>query len=109
MPLVRVVPDAVYPDLWRIIWPDDRVSELANISRIKDAAVVICTNGPPPRNPQRLHWELDRSNSPSEAPRSTRRDLPGGHHWERASEADRDRFVRRHLVMVGNSMDRVTR
>jgi hypothetical protein len=30
-------------------------------------------------------------------------------HWERTSDADRDRFVRRHLVSVWDSLDRVTR
>jgi hypothetical protein len=86
-PLVRIVPDAVYPNTWRVIWPDGRVSDLANISRIKDAAMVICTHGPPPRNPQRLHWKLDRSNSPPEAPyaRSVRHGLSGGHPVSRSA------------------------
>jgi hypothetical protein len=66
-PLVRVIPDIVYPGMYRLRWPDGQVSDLANLSRIKDAALVLCAVGPPIRNPQRLHWELDRSNSRSGA------------------------------------------
>jgi hypothetical protein len=64
-PLVRVEPDRTYPDLWRIVWPNGRVSDIVNLSRAKDAAMVLCEHGPPARNPQRLHWRLDRSDSPS--------------------------------------------
>jgi hypothetical protein len=62
-PLVCVEPDSLYPDLWRIIW-DGRVSDIVNLARAKDAAMALCERGPPARNPQRLHWRLDRSNSP---------------------------------------------
>jgi hypothetical protein len=63
--LVRVEPDRVYPDLWRIVWPDGRVSDIVNLTRAKDAAMALCERGPPARDPQRLHWRLDRSDSPS--------------------------------------------
>jgi hypothetical protein len=63
-PLVLIISDAIYPNMWRMIWPDGRISDLANLSRIKDAAAAICERGPPARNPQRLHWEQDRSESP---------------------------------------------
>jgi hypothetical protein len=57
-----VVPDARYPNMWRMIWTDGRVSDIANLTRIKDAAEAACTDG---RNPLRLRWE--RSDSPSGA------------------------------------------
>jgi hypothetical protein len=33
----KAIPDAVYPDMWRVQWPDGRVSDMANLSRINDA------------------------------------------------------------------------
>ena len=64
-PLVRVEPDRTYPDLWRIVWPDGRVSDIVNLTRAKDAAMTLCERGPPARDPQRFHWRLNRSDSPS--------------------------------------------
>jgi hypothetical protein len=37
-PLLSVVPDATYPNMWRISLRD-RLSDLVNLSRAKDAAV----------------------------------------------------------------------
>ena len=68
--LVRVEPDARYPGMWRMHWPSGEISDLASLARIKDAAVVLCERGPPARNPQRLHWKTDRSES-----------LYGGRRW----------------------------
>ena len=31
------MPDSVYPGMWRVRWPDGRVSDLANLTRINDA------------------------------------------------------------------------
>jgi hypothetical protein len=45
-----------------MIWPDGRVSDMANLTRIKDAAEVACTSD---RDPRRLRWE--RSDSLREA------------------------------------------
>lgn len=69
-PLVRVVPDLVYPQMWRMDWPDGRLSDLGNLSRIKDAAAVICERGPPRRDPQRFHWKINRCDSLYGGPRS---------------------------------------
>lgn len=33
----KAIPDATYPNMWRVQWPDGRLSDLANISRINDA------------------------------------------------------------------------
>jgi len=65
--LVWVEPDSVYPNMWRIVWPDGRVSDMVNLARAKDAAMTLAERGPPARNPQRFHWRLDRSDSPSGA------------------------------------------
>jgi hypothetical protein len=64
-PIARIVPSAEYPSLWQVRWPDGRLSGWASLTRCKDAAVAISERGPPPRNPQRLHWRQDRSESPS--------------------------------------------
>ena len=66
-PLVRVEPDSVCPGMWRVVWPDGRVSDMVNLARAKDAAMTLAERGPPARNPQRFHWRLDRSDSPSGA------------------------------------------
>jgi len=62
-PLVQAVPDAVYPGMWRLLWPDGQLSDLANLSRIRDAAIAICERGPPQRDRFRLHWKINPSNS----------------------------------------------
>jgi hypothetical protein len=59
-PLAIVVEDE---DGWHqimfvIVWPDGEQSDIANLSRAKDAAEVIAERGPPPRNRQRFHWKL---------------------------------------------------
>jgi hypothetical protein len=59
-PQARIVPDAVYPNMWRMAWPDGRLSDLANLARIKDAAVAICAVGPPVRDSRRFRWKIKR-------------------------------------------------
>jgi hypothetical protein len=49
--------------MWRIIWPDGRVSIAVNLARAKDAAAAIAERGPPARNRHRLRWVSDRSES----------------------------------------------
>ena len=39
--LLHVVPDKTYAGMWRIQFPDGRLSDLGNLSRIKDAASGI--------------------------------------------------------------------
>jgi hypothetical protein len=55
--MVRVIPDGRWPDMWRMLWPDGQVSDMTNLSRIKDAASEICQRGPPARNGQRFRWK----------------------------------------------------
>jgi hypothetical protein len=40
-PMLRVVPDATYPGIWRVRWPDGRLSDMVNLTRAKDAAVSL--------------------------------------------------------------------
>jgi hypothetical protein len=65
-PMVRVAPDDNWPGMWRLIWPDGELSDMANLSRIKDAAAEICDRGPPRRDRRRFHWEIDRRESRTE-------------------------------------------
>jgi hypothetical protein len=36
----KPVPDAVHPGMWRVRWPDGRLSDMTNLTRAKDA--VAC-------------------------------------------------------------------
>jgi hypothetical protein len=36
----KVVPDATHPGMWRVRWPDGRLSDMTNLTRAKDA--VAC-------------------------------------------------------------------
>ena len=57
-PVAEVVPDKAYPGMWRIRHPDGSLSDMANLTRAKDAAMAIAERGPPARNRQRLHWQI---------------------------------------------------
>jgi hypothetical protein len=37
--LIRIVPDQKYPHMWRVELPDDRLTDMVNRSRAKDAAL----------------------------------------------------------------------
>ena len=39
--VVRVVPDERWPGMWRVRYPDGRLTDLVNITRAKDAAFSI--------------------------------------------------------------------
>ena len=66
--LVQVVPDSLWPGMFRMVWPDGQISDMANLSRARDAAAAICERGPPRRDPRRFHWKLDRCKTPAKAP-----------------------------------------
>jgi len=36
----KVVPDSAHPGMWRVRWPDGRLSDMTNLTRAKDA--VAC-------------------------------------------------------------------
>src|SRR5262249_55773156 len=65
-PLARVVPDSRWPNMWRIVWPDGRTSDVVNLARARDAAQATAERGPPARDRKLFHWKT--SNSPSQAP-----------------------------------------
>ena len=56
-PLARILPDS-WPGMWRIVWPDGRLTDMTNLTRAKDAAAAIAERGPPLRNGRRLRWQL---------------------------------------------------
>jgi hypothetical protein len=60
-PLALVVPDFDWPDMWRIAWPDGRLSDLVNLPRAKDAAEAISERGPPARNRRLFHWHTSKT------------------------------------------------
>ncbi len=37
----KLVPDDVYPGMWRVQWPDGRLSDMTNFSRAADAAACF--------------------------------------------------------------------
>ena len=43
----KVVPDPARPDMWRVQWPDGRLSDMTNLTRAKDA--VACFMEPEER------------------------------------------------------------
>jgi hypothetical protein len=57
-PLFRVVPDADHPGMWRVLHRDGSLSDMANLTRAKDAAFVMADRGPPRRNQSLLQWKL---------------------------------------------------
>jgi hypothetical protein len=49
-PIAEIVPDSNWSGMWRIAWPDGRLSDMVNLTRARDAAQVIAERGPPKRN-----------------------------------------------------------
>src|SRR5262245_61072474 len=66
--LIRVVPDALWPGMWRIVRHDGLLSDMVNRDRAKDAAAAIAERGPPARNRRRFHWKQERSKTRRGAP-----------------------------------------
>jgi hypothetical protein len=84
-PLARIAPDDTYPTMWRIVWPDGRMSDMANRARCKDAAAAICELGPPTRDRRLLHWKKNAPERPPEG-RTARQADSAGIDWP-ASDA----------------------
>src|SRR5262249_22603238 len=40
-PLLHIVSATVYPGMWQVLSPDGRLTDMANLTRAKDAAVSI--------------------------------------------------------------------
>jgi hypothetical protein len=55
-PVAVIIPDPLSPGMWRI-WCDGRLSDIGNLTRIKDAAVSIAERGPPQRDSLLLRWK----------------------------------------------------
>jgi hypothetical protein len=69
-PAASVAPDAHWPNMWRAQLADGQLSDLGNLSRIKDAAAVIAERGPPARDRLALHWKQQHLEKPREAPQA---------------------------------------
>lgn len=55
-PIVVIGPDARWPGMFRVVWPDAGISPVANLTRCKAAAREWAERGPPRRDP-RGRWE----------------------------------------------------
>ena len=75
-PLVRAVPDERYPTMWRLHWPDGRVSDMANLSWIRDAGRVLAARDV--ADERLLHWERDAHHRRAAASPVRRNALPVG-------------------------------
>jgi hypothetical protein len=62
--LVLVAPDVSWAGMYRMRWPDGRVSDLANLARCRDAAITLCERNSPERNWQLFRWKLDLPDKP---------------------------------------------
>jgi hypothetical protein len=49
----KVVPDPARPGMWRVRWPDGRLSDMTNLTRAKDA--VACFKETEERRQRRRH------------------------------------------------------
>ncbi len=78
---VTVVPDAEWPDMWRIRHDDGRLSDMVNLSRAKDAAIT---------------WARPRGLGGGEAAQ--------WHHRETRSEAVQARFSRSNHAEVAAAL-----
>ena len=52
--------------MWRIAWPDGRITDMVNLSRAKDAAEALCATG---RDSALLHWKRHVCEKPVKARR----------------------------------------
>jgi hypothetical protein len=65
--LVVVVPDDRWPGMFRLAWPSGEISDMVNLSRARDAAVAVCTRGPPQRDQLLFRWESHPLETPAKA------------------------------------------
>lgn len=56
-PLAWVVPDARYPSMFRIKWPDGSLSDMVNLTRAKDAAMAMAERGASGGRRHLLKWK----------------------------------------------------
>jgi hypothetical protein len=55
-PVAFVVPVDKHAGMWRIMSPDGSMSDMVNLARCKDAALEICSRGPPERDRRIFNW-----------------------------------------------------
>jgi hypothetical protein len=57
LPLAWVVPYELWPQMWRVHWPDGSISDMVNLTRAKDAAVTIANRSAASHDRRMFHWE----------------------------------------------------
>ena len=67
-PVAEVVPDKTYAGMWRISFPNGSLSDMADLTRAKDAAMAIAERGPPARNRTILRWQIAPVGEPLRRP-----------------------------------------
>jgi hypothetical protein len=61
---VHVVPDATYPNMWRVQWPDGLLSDMVNLSRANDDAARFNETREREQRGRQRPQEPGRSRSP---------------------------------------------
>ena len=67
-PVAEVIPDKTCPGMWRVRTSDGWMSDMANLSRAKDAASAIAERGPPARDRTLLRWQMAPLGEPLGSP-----------------------------------------
>jgi hypothetical protein len=73
--LATVIRDPLFSGLFRIQFNQGAISDLANLTRAKDAAETVIERGPPPRDRRHLRWQAPEG--PLKARRQARRAIGG--------------------------------
>jgi hypothetical protein len=113
-PLLHVVPDAVHPEMWRVQYPDGRLTDMVNLTRAKDAAVSIALGmlaaasevqetpqGEPPSA-----FEPDPLGEVATEPQSAPATIPGTTNQEamRSAQSNREDPIARRLAIVDQEL-----
>jgi hypothetical protein len=59
--LAEIVADEAYPAMYRVRWPNGDISDMVNLSRAKDAAIVLARHYHPElakREGDRFRWKV---------------------------------------------------
>jgi hypothetical protein len=72
-PILKIVPDAAWPGLYRIHWPDGRVSPPGNLTRAKDAARLWAGATLKVRGARGFRWRAECAQNAQERPENRRK------------------------------------
>jgi hypothetical protein len=65
-PFATVAPDSLWPGTYRIHWPDRRVSDLGNLTRVRDTAIVMAQRSCPQW--RLLRWKAEPAGQAAGSP-----------------------------------------